>query len=226
MTTTNNGGKQNSRPFKISSITLICNVCSMQSFQSFKRPALKFMLFMNLRVLIDLGIDGFDFDCEEFTGDNQTDNVLIDVIVEMVSRFNRMGVTIQTFVPYDNINVWMECLMRIFRENGEQFINWLNVQCYSGGDPNKNCLQRVWIDRINADWSSIGIADASNYIVPGFDAIVAVDYIEYHFKWYAAGIVNGGFIWNWKDRTQLTNVKDFYIAMVKGLEYRSGCAIL
>ena len=34
----------------------------------YKRPALKFMLFMNFRVLIDLGIDGFDYDCEEFTG--------------------------------------------------------------------------------------------------------------------------------------------------------------
>ena len=155
------------------------------------------------------------------------DAQIIAVIVDLVSRFRTMpnGATVQTFVPYDNIDLWMECLRDIYRENGEQLIDWLNVQCYAGGDYNKKCLQSIWIDRINADSASIGIADGANYIVPGFDAIVGVHHIEYHFRWYAAGIVDGGFIWNWKDRTQTTNVKEFYDAMVKGLAYRSGCTV-
>merc|ERR1712154_562420 len=75
----------------------------------YRRPALKFMLFLNFRALMALGVDGFDYDCEEFTGANGTDTAIMDVMVDMVTRFHRMGATVQTFVPYDNIDLWMEC---------------------------------------------------------------------------------------------------------------------
>ena len=44
-------------------------------------------MYNNFKVLIDLGIDGFDYDCEEFSGQINYDKSLINVIVDMAQNF-------------------------------------------------------------------------------------------------------------------------------------------
>eukprot|EP01084_Bolivina_argentea_P154782 269790_1 len=183
----------------------------------YKNPTLKQMLYTNLQVLMDLGANGFDYDCEEFSGSVSRDNTLINVIVDMVYNLNKMGASVQTFVPYNAINSWMECLKDIYKNNNKQLVSWWNVQCYSGGNNNRYDLQSEWINNINKNSKEIGVNNGSGYIVPGFSASSGVNGIQNDFKQYGAGVVDGGFLWNWPDTTKKINVRQFDMAVVNGL---------
>lgn len=183
----------------------------------YQNATLKAKMYNNFKVLIDLGIDGFDYDCEEFSGDINYDKSLIDVVVDMTLNFNKMGVTIQTFVPYDAINSWLQCLKDIYKmNNNQQLINWWNVQCYSGGAGNAYQL-KSWIHTINENSNQIGVDNGTGYIVPGFSASDGVNGIQNDFKQYGSGVVDGGFLWNWPDTTKQTNVNEFDQEIIDGL---------
>lgn len=182
----------------------------------YQNDTLKTKMYNNFKVLIDLGIDGFDYDCEEFSGDVDVDKSLIDVIVDMTLNFDKMGVSIQTFVPYNSINSWIQCLKNIYKMNNQQIINWWDVQCYSGGTGNKDEL-KSWINTIDENSNQIGVSNGTGYIIPGFDASDGVNGIENDFKQYGSGVVDGGFLWNWPDTTKQINVKQYDEAIISGL---------
>ena len=177
----------------------------------YENSALKQTLYDNFQVLLDLGIDGFDFDNEEgMTQQNQ------NLIADMVANFNKMGAKYLTFCPYTQSLEWINTLKIVYKQNSKQLVDWFNVQCYSGGDVNAKNLQK-WINEIETSSTSTGIHNASGFIIPGFDANGGTRKVEDEFKEYASGIVYGGFIWEWPDTTGVDNARQWYDAMVNGL---------
>ena len=182
----------------------------------YQNDTLKQKMFNNFQVLLDLGIDGFDFDCEEFVGAPEADEPIIDVIVDMVGTFGKMGATIQTFVPFDAQISWNRCLEEIYKQNKKQLVNWWNLQCYAGGGSNRNDINQKWVKDINIHANIFGVSNGSAYIVPGFSTVGTVETVDEDFKAYAAGVVDGGFVWNWPD-SEPTQLKEYSAAIVNGL---------
>eukprot|EP01084_Bolivina_argentea_P028718 53339_1 len=184
----------------------------------YTNPTLKQTLYNNFQVLLDLGIDGFDFDNEEgMNGQNQ------NLIADMVSNFNKMGAKYLTFCPYTQSTEWINTLKIIYKAHNKQLVNWFNVQCYSGGSNNANELQRVWVNGIKVNSKSIGVHN-SGYIIPGFNAKSGTARVQSEFREYGHGIVDGGFIWLWPDTTGVDDARKWYNALVNGLDgkcYRS-----
>ena len=184
---------------------------------------LKEKMFINFGVLInELGVDGFDYDNEEFTGSVTRDEPIINAIVEMVETFSKINesVTTQTFCPYNSINSWTQTLKNIYKDEGKQLVSWWNVQCYSGGAANANNLKSEWINNIERNANEIGVNNASTFIVPGFAASDGINGVENDFKRHAKGVVDGGFIWNYPDTESKDNgdLSQFNQAIINGLD--------
>jgi hypothetical protein len=106
-----------------------------------------------------LGLDGFDFDCEE-------DDILSKTIVDAAELLEPVGAkNLISFSPYNHENWWLGILEQIYNQNGKrQLVDWWNLQVYGGADP------KTWIDAMKHYPRPIGVPDPAAFMVLGYAA--------------------------------------------------------
>jgi hypothetical protein len=115
-------------------------------------------LFGNLQLLIGLGVDGFDFDNEEFLQDPA--GVMSDFSTKL---FTDLGAH-TSYCPYTNETMWIQALQQTYQKCGNvQPVTAMNLQCYAGGGYND---PTGWITTLAAARST-GVSDAGLFIRPG-----------------------------------------------------------
>jgi len=167
----------------------------------------------NFGALVEaLGIDGFDFDLEEFPLSDYTETIV--KLTLLLSRLGRKQII--TYCPYMQESFWLDCLARVYKNNdNHQLVSWMNLQCYSGGAGNN---PNAWSQAIRSYPQPLGISDANAFVVPGYAASQqSLSEIEQTLSGYH-GLV-GAFMWNlgeiWAQGKQ---PKDYAQAIIAGLE--------
>lgn len=136
-------------------------------------------------------IDGFDLD-------DEPDKHPLDqpTIVALSTMLANMGYQV-TFCPYDNMNIWINCLMELnTSESGTGPVTGFNLQCYAGGGGNN---PDNWIQAIQAAMKLKNIDfNAKGFVFPGLSCEDTLGYIESTFNgWQSNNSITGGFIWRY-----------------------------
>eukprot|EP01083_Nonionella_stella_P074147 201003_1 len=126
-------------------------------------------LYNNFKVLIDLGIDGFDSDCEEwgFFSD-LTSQHLEETHVELFSKlYYQFPHLIFTFVPYRHRSNWLNIAKQLYALVGQQIVKFWIVQMYGPGSG----TVKGWIHDIalNAEELGLDSDEVERYIIPGYN---------------------------------------------------------
>jgi hypothetical protein len=138
-----------------------------------------------------LGLDGFDYDCEE-------DDISVNTITTLTQMLTPMArKKIISFCPYGvpSENFWLQCMSAIFTGmNQSQPVKWWNLQVYGGADP------ASWIQEMRDYIKSnpIGVTNPNSFILPGLEASSQPSGVQQQFaQWQRSGLaLQGGFIWN------------------------------
>jgi hypothetical protein len=146
-------------------------------------------LLTNLAAVVQaFGLNGFDFDLEEFDQDYRP------TIVQLTSLLRNYGLV--TFCPYTDgtqwtNTFWEDSLLGSYQNNNVQAVAWENLQCYSGGSGNTGAQ---WAQQITGYGQPLGIDNANAFIVPGYSAS---EQSPSSIQTTLSGQnVGGGFIWN------------------------------
>lgn len=86
-------------------------------------------------------IDAIDFDNE----DNMSATLMINFGITLAN----IGYKHVTFCPWTSQSVWNETMKGLIASQGNQFVNAIHLQCYSGGQGNLNFVKN-WIDGFKA----------------------------------------------------------------------------
>ncbi|MBC3844417.1 hypothetical protein GXW82_42650 [Streptacidiphilus sp. 4-A2] len=124
------------------------------------KPDTRKALIQNFVVVAEwLGLDGFDFDCEE-------DDILPDTIATMAALLKPVGAKqLITCSPYMTKSWWLLTLKLIYMDNGQkQLVDWWNLQVYGGADPVD------WIDTMKQYPGPIGVTNPEAFMVAGYSA--------------------------------------------------------
>lgn len=146
-------------------------------------------LLRNFTAVADwLGLDGFDFDCEETVSDDT-----IAVMAELLAPVGRSHII--TFCPYTDPDTWLARLQLVYARHGRQLVSWWNLQCYAGGSSND---PGDWIELLRNSPEPIGVTDYAAFIVPGFatDENGGPSGICTTLQKYQQLKLSGAFVWN------------------------------
>ncbi len=175
-----------------------------------KTPQGREILLRNFTAVASfLGIDGFDFDDEE-------EGITTDTIAALAKMVYPLGrKNLLTAAPYTDQEFWLECLEKVFIQNGFQLFTWWNLQIYGGADADD------WITAIAKliAEDKVGLKSANAFIVPGY----SLDEITPQQVCAAISrlTVGGGFLWNAAGVFQSTTPpKGWADAIVDGLHKR------
>jgi hypothetical protein len=104
-------------------------------------------------------IDGFDIDCEE--------DVEQSTVVQFCQLLFQQGFEV-TFCPFTIADWWQGCMQTLWDQGHK--VSWWNLQCYSGGNDNRNHLT-AWINALSA---VVYPQAPESFLVPG----LAVEGVE------------------------------------------------
>ncbi|MEM7350919.1 MAG: hypothetical protein AAF657_08945 [Acidobacteriota bacterium] len=129
--------------------------CIMDKYPDPANP--KNPLFVNIQGLKELlHIDGIDCDFEP-----SSYSTWLSALVYFTELCHNAGLKV-TYNAYRNPNFWLQALQESFRHVGRQPVEYLNLQEYGGGNP------ASWISDIENYGQSLGISDASAFVIPGY----------------------------------------------------------
>jgi hypothetical protein len=148
--------------------------------------------------------DGYDFDDEDLYD--------VDTIARLTAMLASESKII-TYCPFEQESFWVNCLERVYQENGRQLVAWWNLQVYGiGADPG------TWARAI--DPTTTGVADPAAFVVPGYEANDGTSTITQTFKDLLQSDpgIAGGFIWNSKQIFAMNQrLSDYASAIRSGL---------
>lgn len=125
----------------------------------------------NLGVLVEMGVDGFDFDYEENIAQP------VETIASMGELLYSHFKSKVTYCPYHGKSMWIDCLKQTFAKVGSQPVQAFNLQCYSGGGGNN---PGQWINSLNSSLSGTGVTNAASFIRPGLAVAGSASYPHYN----------------------------------------------
>eukprot|EP01084_Bolivina_argentea_P237126 398610_1 len=161
-------------------------------------------LYNNLSVLINLGIDGFDSDCEEwgFFNDLTAQNIEDTHVELFATLYNQNNDLIFTFVPYNHRTDWINIAKALYNKIGIQIVKFWSVQMYGPGSGSV----AQWINAIQDNAYELGLSadEVNKYIIPGYDnsGVYHPLNVPFRIREIFSGLVNsglsvnGGMIWN------------------------------
>jgi hypothetical protein len=167
-------------------------------------------------------ITGFDFDDEDLYDANITAWLTSFL-------FTKFNVAI-TYCPWSGSTYWNQCLQLVYKLLKKQPVVGFNLQCYSAGGSNDPL---AWVKTISQHQPTNGVADPTNFIIPGYSAMnkvgdgpgicpPTITNTLAPFK----GQVEGAFIWNSKHifvdaapcNGKIASIQDYANAISKALQ--------
>jgi hypothetical protein len=162
-----------------------------------------------------IGLDGFDYDCEE-------EGIEVSTITKLTQILTPLGnQRIITFCPYGvpSENFWLQCMSAIYKAmNQLQPVRWWNLQVYGGADPATWINQMKQYIKANPN-NPIGVTNPNAFMVPGLEATSPSTVQQQFASWQKSGLgLQGGFIWNLTEIYQSGSTPKAYAdAIAKGL---------
>ncbi len=139
-----------------------------------------------------LGLDGFDYDCEE-------NEITVATMTTLTQILTPLGIRrIITFCPSSvpDVDWWLQCMSAIYKSwNQSQPVRWWNLQAYGGADP------ATFIDAMRTYIKSnpIGVTNPNAFMMPGLDAGIGPSGFQQTFSGWQQQLklnLQGGFVWN------------------------------
>ena len=186
-------------------------------------------LYDNFNVLISLGIDGIDSDCEEWGFFTELTTTMIENthIVLFSELYNQHPNILFSFCPYNYQQNWINIGKALYQVNGTQIVSFWTIQMYGPGSG----TVISWVNGILNNKIELGLTDKEieSYIIPGYNNSAQyapqntperIELIFNVLKFELDNNINGGMIWNMEQcyqRGSNVDINTYSQSIINGL---------